>query len=489
MHRKFVLVGMLIAALFATMIGNVMAQDDATDTDEDRAFLGINYDLTAERVEVSMVGPDTPAAEAGLQIGDIITAVDGEAVTPQTVAEVIGNYAPGDTIALTVVRDGEEMEVAVELAAQPVNARRQQEREQRREDRPGEFRSGPMIEAAPFLGVSLDETENGLVVLDVVEDSGAEAAGVMVGDILLSIDGTDVTTVEAAREIITSKEIGDDLPFTVERDGETLELSAELTAGSATVTAFPVPFLGDEIVYNEEAEGWEVIELMPESRFAEAGLEVGDLITAINGESYAPGDFEPGFMFEFDMQGMATLTVQRGDETFEVEVEAILLLTLIMDRNQFEIMPPSEFAIPVPDMRGPNQDRFEIVPPGEFAIPLPDMRGPNRDRFEIMPIMPGRPILGVAFQTLDPQIAEAEGVDLTEGALIVDVIEGTPADIAGIQVGDVIVSVDGDIVDVERTLADRLFAYETGDTIELGIVRDGETITLEVILSAVRDRG
>ncbi|HEY1516715.1 MAG TPA: trypsin-like peptidase domain-containing protein [Solirubrobacteraceae bacterium] len=67
--------------------------------------------------------PGSPAAKAGLQAGDVITAVNGTSVNSvnQFVA-TIANYAPGRTVTLTVTRSGETKSVKVTLGAQPASA-------------------------------------------------------------------------------------------------------------------------------------------------------------------------------------------------------------------------------------------------------------------------------------------------------------------------------------------------------------------------------
>ena len=64
----------------------------------------------------SAVVKDSPAAKAGLKDKDIVTAVNGVKVgAAGTLADLIGEYKPGDTVQLTVIRDGKEIAVNVTL--------------------------------------------------------------------------------------------------------------------------------------------------------------------------------------------------------------------------------------------------------------------------------------------------------------------------------------------------------------------------------------
>jgi S1-C subfamily serine protease len=92
------------------------------------AFLGVDYVAVTPQGAtyynlpiggyVVKVTPHSPAAEAGLKARDIITKINGNAVSnPSLIGQIIGNYSPGQVINLTVWRSGKTMTVRVKLAA------------------------------------------------------------------------------------------------------------------------------------------------------------------------------------------------------------------------------------------------------------------------------------------------------------------------------------------------------------------------------------
>jgi len=83
--------------------------------------LAQQYNLAASSgLLVADVAPNSPAAQAGLQQGDIITKVDGQ---PVSISNQLGAYvrdkAPGDKVQLTINRSGQEQTVTATLAARP----------------------------------------------------------------------------------------------------------------------------------------------------------------------------------------------------------------------------------------------------------------------------------------------------------------------------------------------------------------------------------
>jgi putative serine protease PepD len=97
------------------------------------AYVGVSLDpavsggaaiaKAATQSGASPITAGSPAAKAGLQAGDIITAVNGTHVASvnQFVA-TIANYAPGDTVTLTVNRGGQTKSIKLTLGSQPANA-------------------------------------------------------------------------------------------------------------------------------------------------------------------------------------------------------------------------------------------------------------------------------------------------------------------------------------------------------------------------------
>lgn len=88
----------------------------------DRPFLGIEGEPGVVGQRVVEVVVDGPADEAGLRIGDLIVAIDGEEIDSDTpLLNLLFDYAPGDTVALTVDRDGESLTIEIVLGERPTD--------------------------------------------------------------------------------------------------------------------------------------------------------------------------------------------------------------------------------------------------------------------------------------------------------------------------------------------------------------------------------
>jgi S1-C subfamily serine protease len=92
------------------------------------------------------------------------------------------------------------------------------------------------------------------------------------------------------------------------------------------------------------------------------------------------------------------------------------------------------------------------------------------------------PLLGVTGIDVSPEVAEEFGLDASRGAVVDSVQDGSGADEAGLQSGDIIVAVDGDELATMAELVALVRVREPGDTLQLTIVRDGEELEFDVTL-------
>jgi S1-C subfamily serine protease len=80
-------------------------------------------DRTQGQEAPDAIVPGSPAADAGLKAEDIITAIDGQAIDRQHPLDlVLLTHAPGDTVTLTVLRDGTSQSIEVTLGTRPADA-------------------------------------------------------------------------------------------------------------------------------------------------------------------------------------------------------------------------------------------------------------------------------------------------------------------------------------------------------------------------------
>jgi len=92
-----------------------------------------------------------------------------------------------------------------------------------------------------------------------------------------------------------------------------------------------------------------------------------------------------------------------------------------------------------------------------------------------------KPYLGVEYQMIPKDTAILNNVP--QGAYVVNVVEGSPAESAGIQPEDIITKMVGEELTEENTLADVIVKSEPGEVVSLEIWRDGQTLTLSATLS------
>ncbi|MBP1713850.1 MAG: serine protease [Deltaproteobacteria bacterium] len=94
--------------------------------------------------------------------------------------------------------------------------------------------------------------------------------------------------------------------------------------------------------------------------------------------------------------------------------------------------------------------------------------------------------LGVAVQEMTNSLAKNLSARGTKGALVTGVTKGGPAEKAGIKKGDVIVSFDGIPLEGVNDFRNRLAASRVGRTVEIGLLRKGEMLTIQASIAAYK---
>lgn len=97
--------------------------------------------------------------------------------------------------------------------------------------------------------------------------------------------------------------------------------------------------------------------------------------------------------------------------------------------------------------------------------------------------------LGVVIQEVNKDLAESFGLDKPAGALVAQLLEGGPADKGGLQVGDVILSLNGKPIIMSADLPHLVGGLKPGEKAELNVVRDGSRRKLDVTVGTLPEEG
>jgi serine protease Do len=95
-----------------------------------------------------------------------------------------------------------------------------------------------------------------------------------------------------------------------------------------------------------------------------------------------------------------------------------------------------------------------------------------------------RPWIGVTANGVTQEIANSLGMDRPSGAIISKVAADSPAEDAGLEVGDVVVDIDGHEINDEHALNFRIATYEVGSSTELKVLRNGATKQIKMDMKA-----
>ena len=423
----------LLAVLSLLLVAAVaFAQDDLETQSTEVPFMGIRYWGVDEGLLVTGVIANTPAEAAALQSGDVVTAVEGEAIQVETVRDVVWKHEPGTTVTLSLDRDGATMAQDLTLIA-----------------RPDDLFENPLYAMPldlPSLGLYVGQCDDKLLVYGALAGSDIASAGFQVYDQILTIDGDAVSNFGEADAAVSDLSEGDVLSFVVLRGDQELTVKTVVVDHRRRPPRHRRPYPRPRLEYNNTyvsdsiglgyGDGFiEVQAIDPAHELYVAGIRRFDFITAANGAPLAEAkDYFAG--------DAITLTVARDNGTLEFTVPATAAPLLL-------------YGLDAPV----KQDRSQWLGLHEKQVTL-----------------------GVRYIQLEPDNAYFEGSGVSHGAYIAEVIAGLPAAKAGVQVGDVITAVAGEDVTMELDLRNRIYFHQPGDQVTLDILRAGEMMQIEVTL-------
>jgi len=200
-----------------------------------RGYLGIIIqDLTpdlanafklssTDGVLVGDVTPDSPGANAGLQKGDVVVAVNGQPVTDaQDLRLRVSQLAPGTTVRLDVVRDGQRRQLTATLVELPETAARAGGPNAPQPAETGvEGMQVSTLTADIAQQLNLPAGVRGVVVTSVEPDSSAAEAQIQRGDVIQEVNRRTVTNVEQFRAAVREA-ANQPLLLLVNRGGQTM---------------------------------------------------------------------------------------------------------------------------------------------------------------------------------------------------------------------------------------------------------------------------
>jgi serine protease Do len=92
------------------------------------------------------------------------------------------------------------------------------------------------------------------------------------------------------------------------------------------------------------------------------------------------------------------------------------------------------------------------------------------------------PYLGIAYQPITPDIANAYNLPVQWGVYVTRVAASSPASQGGLQVSDIITKVGGVQLDGSHSYLNTLYTYKAGDKVPLSVIRNGQTLQIDVTL-------
>lgn len=226
--------------------------------------IGVNEGSPADKAGIR--GGDKVANINGREIrlgGDIVLKIDNQDVRKiEDILTYLERYKHiGDTIQLTILRDGRPQTINITLTARPESSQLQQPQPQAGVQRPSLGISG--INVTPAIAKAMNLTQAaGFLVVDIIAEGPADKAGIrggyvvaningteieLGGDVILRIDNITVNTIDDILSYLNTKKVGDTVQLTILSNGKVENVSVQLGPSSAADGPIESPPGSDDI--------------------------------------------------------------------------------------------------------------------------------------------------------------------------------------------------------------------------------------------------
>lgn len=222
-------------------------------------FGAVGVDRDGKAV-ITQLMPESPAAEAGVKVGDQLTQLDGEPVKEfDQLLEVLSKKKVGDELKVALQRGDEKVELKTQLTGRP----------------------GTPQPPSVWMGVTGEDREGKIVLASISQGGPSQKAGLKPGDVVEKVDDKDPESYQKLIAQIRSKKAGDKLKLNVKRGEETLELTITLENRPGQQPQRSNAIMG---IQGENAEGGgaALTSITPGGPSEKAGLKAGDVVKKIN---------------------------------------------------------------------------------------------------------------------------------------------------------------------------------------------------------------
>ncbi len=245
MRRNLIIIGAaFVFMLTIAFISDSNVVKSAEKKVEKKGYLGVSVEPLTRHLKrelkadygivITSIEEDSPADKDGLMEDDVIQKVNDVKIRrPSTLTRVIRKIKPGEKANIGIIRDGKEKTITVTV-------------DKLKSSRSYAFYVAPNInmfrwcgggaylgvklhelnkDLAPYFGVKEDE---GVLILEVEDDSPAKDAGLKSGDVVIRLDGESVSNPEDVQEIISDLEEDDVVKIEVIRNNKKMILETKL---------------------------------------------------------------------------------------------------------------------------------------------------------------------------------------------------------------------------------------------------------------------